>query len=277
VFVGAVVRSRVLVACAVVFATVLAAPLSARAANEDDGSNVLHTGHCLVTTASRPVVALSSLSTRFELVLYRTKLLIHNEVMVTSAAAAGYTTWVRTANRSDAVRATLCMQTNGNLVLRGNGVVAWSTRTSGTGGHNYALMRNNGRLVVRTASDRTVWSSHTTAVLLKAGDRLGSGRTLTNYTDPTRITHLQMQAGGDLVLSRGATTVWHTGTHVPGSYLLVTSTGRLAVYTATQHLVWRSRAVGPDPLLTVERAGRITLRSFATGQCSTRPADRACA
>jgi hypothetical protein len=269
-------KFRVLLACAVALAALIVAPLSARAANVDVGGSVLHTGHCLAATASQPVALLSSFSTRFALVLDRSNLRIRNELMLTDSIGAGYTTWIRSANRIGARSASLCMQTNGNLVLRGNGSVAWSTHTAGTGAHNYALMRNNGRLVVRTASDRTVWSSHTTRVLLKAGDRLESGHTLTNLTDPSRVTHLQMRTSGDLVLSRGRTTVWHTDTHVPGSYLLVTSAGRMAVYSPAQHLVWRSTAVGRTPLLTVERAGQITLKSFTTGRCATRPAESAC-
>jgi hypothetical protein len=218
------------------------------------------------------VAALQSSSRRFELVLTRRDLLIHNEVLLTNSSAAGYTTWDRVASDDQAGTARLCMQRNGNLVLRGDGVVAWSSHTAGTGAHNYAFLRNSGRLVVRTARDRTVWSSHTTAVLLTAGDRLSSGRSLRNFTNPHAVTRLTMRESGDLVLTRGTTTVWRTNTHVEGSYLKVLSNGRLALHGPAGRLIWRSTAVGGTPLLTVAGLGRITLESFVSGRCWVRPA-----
>jgi hypothetical protein len=270
------VRSRVLLACAISLVLLVAAPLAARAANEDDGASVLHTGRCLAATAHRPVTGLESSSTRFQLYLSSRDLQIRNEVLLNSGAAAAAMTWRRGTQQGAGGSASLCMQTNGNLVLRASGAVVWSTHTAGTGGHNYALLRNNGRLVVRTGGDRTVWSSHTTPVLLKAGDRLSSGNTLRNDTDPRGSTHLQMQTGGDLVLTRDTVMVWHTATSVRGSYLLVTTMGRLAIYTPAHHVVWRSAAVGRTPLLTVAQLGRLALESFATGRCWVRPAGGRC-
>ncbi len=264
-------KYRVGLACAVSAAALVAIPLPARAANVDDASNILRAGDCLVVGATRPAAALQSSSGRFALVLTRRDLMIHNEVLLTSSSAAGYTTWRRAASHVPAGAVRLCMQRNGNLVLRSDGVAAWSSRTAGTGAHNYAVLRDGGSLVVRTAAGRPVWSSRTTAVLLTAGDRLLSGRSLRNVTNPHAVTRLTMRASGDLVLTRGTTTMWRTDTHVEGSYLTVLLHGQLALHGPAGRLIWRSTAVGSKPLLTVAGLGRITLESFASGRCWVRP------
>lgn len=250
-------------------ATLFAAPWSAQASTPD-GGNVLNAGQCLSASRTQPVAALQSASTRFELVLTTTALYIHNEVLLTETTAAGYTTWKQVANHSGG-GTRLCMRTDGNLVLTGNDGVVWSSGTAGTGTHNYAIIRNNGRLVVRTSDDRRVWWTRTSPVLLVAGDRLPSGRTFVNATEPGGVTRLAMRADGDLVLSRGTTTVWHSRTSVENSYMTVTSNGQLVVRSPGGHAIWRSTAVGASPLLTVAVHGRITLESFESGDCWTRP------
>jgi hypothetical protein len=265
-------RIRQVAACALAAAALVVAPRSALAANEDANTNTLHTGHCLAASFTRIAdVVLYSTSRRFWVDLVPSFLTITDEVNLSQFVSYGYQTWERSGDHGEGRSATLCMQGNGNLVFRVNGVVAWSSRTAGTGAHNYALIRDSGSFVVRTLTGATVWSSHTTAVLMKAGDRLESGHALSNYTSSTGHTHMQMTAGGDLVLKRGTTTVWHTGTHTQGSYLLVTSTGRLAVRTPANITVWHSAAVGGLPVLTVAQLGRITLYSHTTHHCWVRP------
>jgi hypothetical protein len=264
-------RVRVLLIAVLIGAGSLAVPATARAAVPGDG-NVLETGHCLTASAAHPAATLQSLSRRFELVLTRTDLYIHDEVLLTETSAAGYATWRQAANHRRGSWARLCMRADGNLVLSGEDGVAWSSHTAGTGTHNYAMMRNNGSLVVRTRHDERVWSSFTTAVLLKAGDRIHSGRSLRNYTGADSPTRLEMRRDGNLVLARGWTTEWQTKTHVPGSYVEVTAMGRLVVRSPAGRAVWRSGAVGAIPLLTVSTHGRITLESFASGSCWARPA-----
>jgi hypothetical protein len=267
------VRSHAILACAVTVTAFLAGPAPAGAANEDDGGRVLHTGRCLVASAKHPAAMLASRSNRFVLVLSPTSLYVHNEVRLSGGMAAAYTTWRRATGGS---ASSLCMQRNGNLVLRGGGKVAWSSRTAGTGAHNFAVLRDTGRLLVRTAGGRTVWSTHTTPVLMRAGDRLASGSALRNATDPAHVTRLRMRRDGDLVLTRGTAFVWHSGTAVRGSYLVVTARGRLVVRGPDGSRVWSSASVGEMPLLTVRTAGRLTFESFATGRCWVRPSGATC-
>jgi hypothetical protein len=263
-------RLFALLACLASAAAVLTTALPANA-SQTSGSNVLSTGQCLSADATHPGDALQSANTRFELALTRTALFIHNEVMLTADTAAGYTTWQQMANRRAGGSARLCMRTDGNLVLRGDDGVMWSSHTAGSGAHNYAIMRNNGRLVVRTGSGQRVWTSNTTPVLLTAGDRLLGGQTLRNMTSADGVTRLAMQPNGDLVLSRGATTVWHSRTGIEGAHLEVTTAGQLVIRTPAGKAIWQSTAVGSTPLLTVAQHGRITLESFDTGRCWARP------
>ena len=51
-------------------------------------------------------------------------------------------------------------------------VAIWSTHTAGTGSNNRLVMRNDGNLVMYTASGRAVWSSGTHAEVLSSGDKL---------------------------------------------------------------------------------------------------------
>jgi hypothetical protein len=231
----------------------------------------LGAGQCMTTSTRRPVVDLPSRSGAFDLVLSRTKLFIHDEVLLTARTAAGYTTWSQPVNHGSATSARLCMERDGNLVLRGDSAVAWSTHTSGSGAHNYARMRDDGALVVRTGTGRLVWSSRTTRVLLTAGDRLRSGGLLRNTAAPGGVTSLAMQRDGDLVLRRDRIVEWRSGSRVAGAHLNVTSGGRLVVRAPSGRAVWRSTAVGGTPLLTVATRGRITLESFATGGCWAQP------
>lgn len=55
---------------------------------------------------------------------------------------------------------TLVMQTDGNLVVYGNGCVIWASNTTGTGSSNYLAMQGDGNLVVYTGTSGTaVWAS----------------------------------------------------------------------------------------------------------------------
>jgi hypothetical protein len=244
----------------------------AQATNEDAFGSTLHTGHCLTTSPKEPLVYLESPSERFRLYFSGGDLQLDNEVRVPRGSSAGYEIWDRTADHNRGTSSTLCMQKDGNLVFRGHrGFVAWSTHTSGTGRHNYASVTGSGRLVVRTSTGGTVWSSGTTAVLLRVGDRVASGTVLSNYTAPGRTTHLEMRKSGDLVLTHGTTTVWHTNSHIRGSYLEVTSTGRLVVYSPKHRAVWKSRRVGHNAVVMVAQSGRLTINDDYTRICWVRP------
>jgi hypothetical protein len=54
---------------------------------------------------------------------------------------------------------TLVMQTDGNLVVYGNGCVIWASNTTGTGSSNYLAMQGDGNLVVYTGTSHPVWAA----------------------------------------------------------------------------------------------------------------------
>jgi hypothetical protein len=246
----------------------------ADAVNEDAYTSILHTGHCLEAGGRIPATYLESTSARFELELYAGQLDITNQIHPTPTTSGGYPTWfvLRRPAQVRVRRSTLCMQTNGNLVMRNDGTVVWSSHTAGSGRHNTALMRNDGALVVRSAPGHRVWSTHTTAVLMRVGDRLRPGATLTNSTSPDGTTHLTMRRSGNLQLYRDRALVWQTDTHVRGSYLAVSSHYRLVVRRPGGAVLWRSAAVGRGAVLTVAQKGRITFDSVFGGVCWQRPA-----
>lgn len=252
--------------------TMFAVPVAAAAINPDDQQSVLPSGHCLVTSHAYSVAELVSPSQRIRLsVDWFGSLQLDDHVEVPGAGGGGYPVWGFGAPDLTTRRATLCMQRNGDLVLRRAGRVAWRTRTAGKAPGGHAQVLDRGRFVVRTAHNKTVWSSHTTAVLMIAGDRLMPGQTLVNHTAPHSWTRLEMRRSGDLVLLRNHHVVWRTGTHTRSSYLLVTKTGRVDIMNPRHHVIWRSRAVGRHAVFTVAQRGRITLDNLPNGRCWHRP------
>jgi hypothetical protein len=87
---------------------------------------------------------------------------------------------------------TLAMQTDGNLVVYGNGCVIWASNTAGTGSSNYLAMQTDGNLVIYTSASKPVWASNTAGT--------GSGN------------NLNMQVDGNLVVyTSAAKPVWASG------------------------------------------------------------------
>jgi hypothetical protein len=86
----------------------------------------------------------------------------------------------------------LAMQTDGNLVIYGNGCVVWASNTAGTGSHDDLSMQTDGNLVIYTSAGKAVWASGTA----------GTGG----------ANSLNMQADGNLVVYTGAAKpVWASG------------------------------------------------------------------
>lgn len=237
---------------------------------DSGGGNTLRSGHRLVAKRGGLTSWLLSRSLRFDLTVWGGGLQLQDNVQRTRMVGAGYPTWARYAENGRSRSATLTMQRDGNLVLRGdNGRIAWSSHTNGRG--NYARLLDDGRFVVRNRNDVTIWSSGTSAVLMVTGDKLLPGHLLSNHTGHT-VTRLIMGSGGNLVLRNGSRRVWQTDTHVRGSYLTVTEGRRLAVVKPNGHVAWHSLEVGHGPLLTVARNGRITLTGVSpSDRCWVRP------
>lgn len=268
---------RALAGLLVVLGTLLALPAAAAAApiNPDDMQPVLPSGHCMLAQRDYPSVELRSRSGRVELYLNRNaQLELDDHVEVAGSGGEGYPIWFAVDPRGTAKQATLCMQRDGDLVLRRDGHALWHTHTAGKAVHGVARVLDSGALVVRTTHNTTVWSSHTTTVLMVARDRLAPGHALVNRTYPHSWTTLRMRRTGDLVLLHNGRVVWHTGTYIRGSYLLVTKAGRIDILTPQHRVIWRSHAVGRATVFTVAQQGRITLLNQNSRHCWQRPANR---
>ena len=87
----------------------------------------------------------------------------------------------------------LAMQTDGNFVLYEGSTPLWSSNTTGTGSANFAIMQDDGNLVVSKSASVAVWSS-------------GTGGRGCGY-------YLAVQTDGNVVLyTTGGTPIWSTGT-----------------------------------------------------------------
>ena len=268
-------RARIVAVLAAVTAVVgiAATPASAGTpTNADEFTPFLPSGHCLVTSRNEPTIQLWSASRRFQLFLFDDgQLTLQNEIQYRGAGSQSYPTWTPYWPRKMTPGARLCMSTSGDLVLSKHGTTLWHTKTSGRAKGGKAQLTDGGRFVVRTSTGRVVWSSDTTAVLLRAGDRLMSGSTLVNRTHPGSTTRLTMSTSGDLVLMRNHTVVWHTKTHARGSHLTVTSAGHMSVITSTGYVVWRSAYEGHRPVLTIAQKGRFVFAGLTRSGCYVRP------
>jgi hypothetical protein len=139
----------------------------------------------------------------------------------------------------------LSMQTNGNLVRYCRaGEPLWSTHTAGTGSHNYFQIQDNGNLVVYTSSGRRVWAAGSAAPLVTTGQQLGPGQRIRSQDWNHPFVSLTMQRGGDLVLTYGPRVAWRSGTHTPGSRLMLLRGGNLAVEGPHGHTLWSTHTAG---------------------------------
>ena len=172
----------------------------------------------------------------------------------------------------------LDMQTDGNLVVYGNGCVIWASGTNGTGSGDYLAMQADGNLVVYNSSGSQVWAAgRANADELCTGGELHVGQYLYSpsgqyevtmqpdgnlvvYTSagvPLRATgtdgtgsanFLAMQADGNLVIYTSAgVPVWSSGTNGTGSgnYLVMQDDGNAVVYTSSGTAVWTSQTLNP--------------------------------
>lgn len=140
----------------------------------------------------------------------------------------------------------LAMQTNGNLVdYCRAGDPLWATNTAGTGHHNSFQLLNDGNMVVRTEAGRTVWSAGSTRPMLTTSEELTPGQRLRTklYLNHQWVS-LTMARGGNVVLTYGARVAWSSGTHTPGSRLVLHRGGNLVVVGPRGHTLWSSHTAG---------------------------------
>ncbi len=170
---------------------------------------------------------------------------------------------------------TLIMQTDGNLVIYGNGCVIWASDTAGTGSSDYLVMQGDGNLVIYTSVGKPVWASNTAGT--------GSGNYLNMQVDGNLVVYtsvaapvwasgagaadqlcaphsmgldqyihspdgqykLLMQDDGNLVLYGPNGATWASNTvGSGGSSVNMQDDGNLVIYTSTAQPVWASNTAG---------------------------------
>ena len=149
-------------------------------------------------------------------------------------------------------RSVLRLQLNGKLVLKtAKGRVLWSDGVAAGEGSTLSLT-STGNLVVRDRRGDARWASRTSAILLVPGRRLASGRRLVDRWDdrmhPSTVTSLTMGRDGDLVKRCNTHIVWRSRTHSPGAYLSMERSGDLVIRSAGGQVVWHTHTNTAGPL-----------------------------
>jgi hypothetical protein len=185
------------------------------------------------------------------------------------------------------------MQTDGNLVVYGNGCVIWASNTAGTGSHNHLVMQADGNLVVSTKAGQPVWASGTAGSGSKDHLNLQADGSLVVYTGAAKPVwaagggnadqlcapatmsagqyllsandqdKLDMQTDGNLVVYAGGGAIWASNTAGSGSadYVAMQGDGNLVVYTGGGKPVWASDTAGSgsDNRLVLQNGGRLVM------------------
>jgi hypothetical protein len=205
------------------------------------------------------------------------------ELALISTLAAGHTL----SSPSGAYRVT--MQANGDLVEHdAANTLIWET---GTTSGSRVTMQDDGNLVVYDAADHPLWASdtngHPGAYLslldtgqllvdspagvplwaasgtLLPGTTLASGQTLNS---PSGAYQLTMQRDGSLVVQKGGSDVWSSGTNSPGAHVVLQGDGNLVVYSSASEPLWASGTDGhPGASLLLTDHGRLALLSTTDG------------
>jgi lysozyme len=153
----------------------------------------------------------------------------------------------------------LALQSDGNLVLySAAGQPLWSTRTAGSGGQNTLVMQDDGNLVLY-GPHGALWSSATPGTdALNAPGRLLAGQFLHSANGRFR---LAQQGDGNLVLYGDGQPIWATGTDGnPGATLALQTDGNLVVYDINNQPIWSSRTAGTRANhLVVQDVGKLVL------------------
>ena len=155
-------------------------------------------------------------------------------------------------------RARLVLQGDGNLVLyAAGGAPLWSSRTVGRAAPSLQL-QNDGALVV--SSDATpAWSSGTAGTdLLSTGAGLTAGQYLHS---PDRSVVALLQGDGNLVVYLNGRAAWSSATPGrPGDRLVLQGDGNLVLYDTANRALWSSRTAGAGPAsLRVQPDGNLVL------------------
>ena len=171
---------------------------------------------------------------------------------------------------------TLVMQTDGNLVVYGNGCVIWASNTAGTGSNDYLAMQGDGNLVIYKSGGTPVWASNTAdsgsanylnmqvdgnlvvytsaarpvwASGASAADQLCAPATMSagKYLHSASGQYkLNMQGDGNLVIYDNGTAIWASSTAGSGSAddVAMQGDGNLVIYTSAGTPIWASNTAG---------------------------------
>jgi surface antigen len=140
------------------------------------------------------------------------------------------------------------MQPDGNLVVYAGGVAKWHSHTNGFDGA-YLSLQNDSNLAIY-GSGHPLWDRGRGYL----GDSLRNGWTLTPGAFLLSLDHqyrLVMQGDGNLVLYKGSSALWSSGTQDnAGAYAVMQPDGNLVVY-AGGVAKWHSHTNGFDGALLV--------------------------
>ncbi|WP_222194142.1 hypothetical protein [Modestobacter italicus] len=183
-------------------------------------------------------------------------------------------------------------QSDGNLVVYGDGGVVWASASAAAGGR--FIVQSDGNLVIYTSSGSPVWASGTAAVggvslaladdgrlvltrsdgsvvwasegarrdRLSTGQGLGSTQALISPNGAYRVI---MQSDGNLVVyASGGRVVWASGSTAPGGQLVNQPDGNLVVYATSGAPAWASgtSATG-STVLVMQDDGNLVLYGSA--------------
>jgi hypothetical protein len=167
-----------------------------------------------------------------------------NLVAYLSTGRQPYGPAVWSSNTSGHPGAYAVMQDDGNLVVQApGGVVLWSTGTSGHPGA-YAEFQTDGNLVVYLPSGSAAWSTGTYAhpATIAVGTVMKPG-----WWAQATYTRLVMQPDGNLVLyrNRDGAALWSSNTSgYPGAYAVMQPDGNLVVYRPGGPALWSTHTSG---------------------------------
>jgi len=132
----------------------------------------------------------------------------------------------------------LVVQKDGNLVLYKGSTAVWSTGTYGNEGARLRL-GDDGTLALYSGSGVVLWR----AGELVAGSVLMPGQTMSS---PNEQYYVQMRGDGALaVYDRGWNEKWYVSTNSPGAFLVVQKDGNLVLYKGST-AVWSTGTYGNE-------------------------------
>jgi hypothetical protein len=157
------------------------------------------------------------------------------------------------------------MQTDGNLVMyRADGAPIWWSGTHGNPGM-YANLQSDGNFVIRSASV-AVWSTQTGGhpnLSYFGSDRLKAGQQLIHNqylrSSDGRYALLLKPDGNVVLYGPGYHLLWQTNTTGAGDQLIMQTDGNLVLYAISNPQWWRGSTDAPDARVVLQDDGNLVL------------------